>query len=464
MVISRGKVVTPEGIVDADVAVTAGEITAIGPGAEPAGAAEVVDAEGCYVLPGGVDPHCHLVPDLPRSSAAAARGGTTTALSFSLPADGEDTVAAFRRARALVTGGASVIDIGLHAMCYRPNELTAADVATLAGLGADAVKVFLAYPELGIMATGDGLHRVMTAAAAVGLPVQVHCEDGELIEALVEDASTLGRTGPVTFAEVRPPVLEEVAVRRALAVAELTGCRVYVTHLSSAAAIGHVRRARAAGAPAVTAEACLHHLLLTAEEYTGPAAGALLVAPPLRAKDQVEAVGEALVDGTLDTVGSDHSQERTTVDTRICPCGDEQYGIAGIGARVPLLLSWGLERGVPVERLAHVLATGPADAFGIGPRKGRIAVGSDADLVVWDPSGAWTVTPGSFQDGTGASPYTGRRVRGRVRHVLLRGRSLVRDGRYVRPSEPGRLVLPLRPMQTGQVEQVEQEAEQAEKE
>ncbi len=446
MIIRRGRVVTPKGVVDADVAVAAGVVVAIGPGAgagfRSSPGLREIDAEGCFVLPGGVDPHCHLMAGLGDASRAGALGGTTTALSFSLPEDGEDTLSAFRRARAKVTAGESAIDIGLHAMCYQPNLLTSAEVEQLADLGADAVKVFLAYPELGIMATGDGLHRVMTAATRHGLRVQVHCEDGELIEALVEDAAALGSTGPLTFAGVRPPVLEEVAVRRALAAAQLTGARLYITHLSSADAIGHVQRARAAGQRGISAEACLHHLLLDLGEYEGPAADQLLVAPPLRTADHVAAVRAALLDGTLDTVGSDHSQQRTPVDGRICPCADAQYGIAGIGARMPMLLSWGTRAGVPIERLAHVLSTGPADAFGYGPRKGRIAVGSDADLVVWDPERRWTVEAGSFEDGTGTSPYLGRKVQGWIRFVSLRGRVLVEDGQPAEPVESGRLLVP----------------------
>jgi dihydropyrimidinase len=281
----------------------------------------------------------------------------------------------------------------------------------------------------------------MVAARDNGLPVQVHCEDGELIEALVEAAAAEHRTGEQTFAAVRPTVLEEVAVHRALVAAGLTGARLYVTHLSSAEAIGHVRSARAAGAADVRAEACLHHLLLTDDEYTGPAAADLLVSPPLRTHAHRESVRDALRDGLLDTVGSDHSQQRTDVDARICPCGDRQYGIPGIGARVPLLLSWGLANDIPVTRLAHVLATGPADAFGY-PAKGRITIGSDADLIVWDPTPEWTVTADSFADGTGTSPYLGTTVRGRIGFVALRGRPLARDGRPAGAFEAGNLLRP----------------------
>lgn len=423
-----------------------GTIRGIGPVA-PAVGDEVVDADGCYVLPGGVDPHCHLMSGLHQSSRAAAAGGTTTALSFSLPFGDEPTLPAFERARAKVQAGESVIDIGLHAMCYRPNKLTGEEVTRLAEIGADAVKVFLAYPELGIMATGDGLYRVMRAAARAGLPVQVHCEDGELVEALVEQAATQVRRGgfdPVTFALVRPPPLEEVAVNRALAIAALADCRVYITHVSTTGAIEHIRRARRAARADVRAEACLHHVLLDDGEYRGPAGHDLLVAPPLRPREHVDALREALLDGTIDTLGSDHSQQRTPVDERICPCAGKGYGLAGIGARLPLLLSWGLGQGVPIERLARLLATGPAEAFGYAPRKGSVSVGSDADLVVWDPRPEWTVGAGSFDDGTGTSPYRGRRVQGRIRAVFLRGCALVRDGVPVEPPAPGQLLAPQR--------------------
>ncbi|QYN18733.1 dihydroorotase family protein [Amycolatopsis sp. DSM 110486] len=433
---------TPTGTLRADVAVAEGRIVGIeAPGT--VSAEQVVDADGLHVLPGGVDPHCHLMAGLADSTRAAALGGTTTALSFSLPDDGEETVAAFERARDLVAQGLSAVDVGLHAMCYRPNELTTEDLTKLAELGADAVKVFLAYPELGIMATGDGLYRTMLAAKAVGLPVQVHCEDGEVVEALVEEASAGGRTGARTFGGVRPPVLEEIAVRRALGISGLAGARLYVTHLSSREAIDHVRMARAAGETVVTAEACLHHLLLTDDEYDGPRADTLLVAPPLRAQDHVAAVREALRDGTLDTVGSDHSQERTEVDRRISPCGDTHYGIPGIGARLPLLLSWGLDNGIPLERLVHVLCTGPADAFG-HRSKGRIAPGADADLVLWDPAETWVADESSFADGTGISPYSGTPVRGVIRSVWARGRELVREGEFTGTGEPGRQVIPER--------------------
>lgn len=430
----------PEGALAADVRVVDGVISAVGEDLPAEGSDEVVDAGGCYVLPGGVDPHCHVMADLPAASRAAALGGTTTLLSFTSPGEDEPPAPGVRAARRLVEEGGSMVDVGLHAACYRPDELTGEDVEEVARLGADAIKVFLAYPELGIMASGGGLLRAMTHAARVGLPVQVHGEDGEIIEALVERAAAAGRRDLPVFAEVRPAVTEELAVDRVLAVAALTGARCYLPHLSTGGAVEAVRRRRAdgPGPSAVTAEVCVHHALLDDGEYQAPGGEGFLVAPPLRPRRHVEAVARALADGTIDAVGSDHSQHPTPVDGRIASSASASYGIPGIGARLTLFLSWGRARGIPVERMAHLLATGPARAFGYGT-KGALAPGMDGDVVVWDPAERWTITADAFPDGTGRAPYAGRPVTGRIRFVCGRGRVLVRDGEPVDARPEGRL-------------------------
>jgi dihydropyrimidinase len=281
-----------------------------------------------------------------------------------------------------------------------------------------------------------GLLALMTAAARHGQVVQVHCEDGQLIEGLLTTAVAAGRTGPAVFAETRPPEAEEAAVAVALATARIAGAACYLTHLSCAGALGQVRLSRSRGTPgqgaALCAEVCLHHLLLDDSRHQRADAERYLVAPPLRPPGHGEALWQALADGTLDTVGSDHSQARSRTIGELDPAGrGYRYGIAGIGARLPLLLSRGLERGLPIERLAAVAATNPARAFGHYPRKGVISPGSDADLLIWDPAAELTIGPATFDDGTGDSVYAGEKLSGRVRDVLLRGRPLVRDGRPV---------------------------------
>jgi dihydropyrimidinase len=432
LAVTGGTVVTPAGTLPADVVIGDDTIVALAePGAAPA-QAERLDASGCLVLPGGVDPHCHIMPDVAAATRAAALGGTTTVLSFTNPEPGEGAVRCLERRRAGLAAAQPAVDVGLHAMLYLPDQVEAADLRAMRDAGVSGIKVFLAYPELGIMWSAGGLFELMTLAAREGQVVQVHCEEGQVIEGLVASAVAAGRTGVGLFAETRPPGTEAASVALAIETAAITGATCYLAHLSCAEALDQVRLARRRRSPALHAEVCLHHLLLDDRHYERNDAERYLVCPPLRPPGHQEALWRALTDGTLDTVGSDHCQERSRTIGEFAPDGrGYSYGIAGIGARLPLLLSHGLARGVPVERLAEVTAANPARAFGHYPRKGVIAPGSDADLLIWDPGAGMTVAASTFDDGTGDSVYAGERLSGQVRDVLLRGRALVRHGRYV---------------------------------
>jgi dihydropyrimidinase len=425
--VTGGTVVTPGGVRQADVLIDDGKIAAI---VEPGSAAGPgLDAAGCYVLPGGVDPHCHLMSQVALATAAAARGGSTTALSFTNPEPGEGDLESLLRRREQLGRGDAAVDVGLHAMLYDPERATLADLVEARRAGAAAVKVFLAYPELGIMFSTRRLHRLMSDARRADLVVQVHCENGPLIEELVDGAVRAGRRGEQVFADTRPPEVEEEAVARTLAVASLTGATCYLVHLSTAGALDQVRLARKRGRPKVFAEVCLHHLLLDASRHHGPDAGRFLVCPPLRARHHVEALWAAVADGTVDAVGSDHCQTRSPVlDDIAAPGASYEYGLAGIGARLPLLLSEGVRRGVPLQRLVRLASSNPARAFGHYPRKGALAPGSDADIVVFDPAGETVLGDDAFDDGTGPSVYAGLRARGRVRAVLLRGGLIASEG------------------------------------
>jgi dihydropyrimidinase len=434
-----GTVITPDGPRQADLLLSGGTITGLGqaapvPPGQGAAGSQQLDAAGCYVLPGGVDPHCHLMAQVRLATTAAALGGTTTALSFTNPDPGQGDLDCLLSRRAELAGGGAVIDVGLHAMLYDPEHTTPADLAAARRAGAAAVKVFLAYPELGIMCSPRRLFELMTVARRLGLLVQVHCENGPLIEALVDTvtrdtAADPGRRGPRAFCDTRPPEVEEEAVASTLAIASLTGAACYLVHLSTAGAIEQVRLARKKRRSPVFAEVCLHHLLLDEHSYAGADAGRYLVAPPLRGRDHIEALWEAVADGTVDAVGSDHCQTRSAVPAELTAPGQScEYGIAGIGARVPMLLSEGLARGIGISRLLQLVSENPARIFGHYPRKGALAPGSDADIVVFDPAGQTMVGPDSFDDGTGPSVYAGHRRRGRIRAVLLRGTLIAADG------------------------------------
>ncbi len=432
LVVTRGAVVTPTGLLDADVVIADGKILALAePGAAPAQAARL-DATGCFVLPGGVDPHSHIMADVGAATRAAALGGTTSVLSFTNPGPGEGAVSCLLRRRSALVAAHPAVDVGLHAMLYQPDQVVPADLRALRDVGASGIKIFLAYPELGIMWSARGLFELMTVAAQQGQVIQVHCEEGQVIEGLAATAVAAGRTGVRVFAETRPPGTEAASVALVLETAAITGATCYLVHLSCAESADQVRLARRRGTAALHAEVCLHHLLLDDRCYQRSDAERYLVCPPLRPPGHQEALWQGLADGTLDMVGSDHSQERSQTIGEFAPDGrGYSYGIAGVGARLPLLLSQGLARGLPIERLAEVACANPARAFGHYPRKGALAPGSDADLLIWDPDAELTITAGTFDDGTGDSVYAGERLSGRVRDVLLRGRALVRQGRYV---------------------------------
>lgn len=425
LVLSGGTVVGADGSRPADVVVVDGVVTDL---REPAPADPAdVDVSGCLVLPGGVDPHAHPLSGIEPASLSAACGGTTTLLSFTLPRVGEVPVEAFVRARDEEVPR-SPVDMGLHASYLRPGQVSRAELEELRTLGVSGIKVFLAYPELGIMFTDGPLFGLLRDAAAVGLRVQVHCEVGEVIESLVEDFRGAGRRELCCFAQSRPPEVEDEAVRRTLTLAEMTGATLYLVHLTTAGGLAAVRAARARGVD-VRAEACTHHLLLDDQRYLGPDAEKFLIAPPLRDISHVEALWEAVADGTLDTIGSDHSQV-----LYLHPGGDPDdftglpYGFPGAELRMPLILSEGRRRGVPIERLVDLLSTGPARAFG-HPGKGTIAVGGDADIAVWDPHApSWTVDPAALHDGWGETPYGGMEITGQMRSVLVRGLEVANGG------------------------------------
>jgi len=422
-----GTVVTPGGPVRSDLLIRDGKVEAIG--TCPAGAGRRLDATGCYVLPGGVDPHTHLTAEPRLAAAAAARGGTTTALSFTSPRAGESDLDCLLRTRAELAGGGIAIDIGLHAAIYDPDHVTAADLAAARRAGAAAIKIFLAYPELGIMCSTRRLHELMSIARRIGLVVAVHCENATLIEAAEEQAVAAGRSGARIFADTRSPEAEDEAVGRVLAAASQAGATCYLVHLSTAGAMQRVRLARAAGRTAVLAEACVHHLLLDDRCYARPDAERYLVAPPLRPGHHIEALWAGLADATIDAIGSDHCQVRTFTAGRLAAAGHGYpYGLAGIGPRLPLLLSAAMARGLTMTQVARLAAENPARAFGHYPRKGALLPGSDADAVIFDPDGETVLPADGLGDGAGDSVYAGRPLRGRIRAVLLRGRLIVAEG------------------------------------
>jgi dihydropyrimidinase len=448
LVIRGGTVVAATGSRRADVAVRGGVIEAIEADLSgPAAAADrVIDATGMLVLPGVVDVHTHTrvaSDDEPdrffQDSVAAAFGGTTTFLAFNNPGTGSSPGAE----RSLLTGldewtaatsGDGAIDHGLAlAVSGRADDPLAELPATIEA-GVATSKAFMVFD---FRLQDRTLFEAMRVMASHGGMLQVHCEDPVLLDAGIEAALGRGDTAPRFHAAVRPPYVEAVATARALAFARALDAPVHVVHLSSAAALEEVRRAKAAGVR-VTAETCPHYLVLTEERYEEPdpvRCACSIIAPPLRSAADRDALWAGLADGSLDLVATDHVADRVGIEKAVAGLGvafpDISNGAPGIETLLALVYSEGVAAGrITLERMVDLLATTPARRFGLA-RKGAIEVGRDADLVVFDPGATRVLRADDLHHTSDYTPYEGMAVRGAVRDVLVRGADVIRDGGFV---------------------------------
>jgi dihydropyrimidinase len=423
-----GTVVGPLGSTAGDVLIEDGVIKETGT-VDSAGA-EVVEAGGCLVLPGAVDVHTHVFGGIRDDTRSALCGGTTSALSFvdALPA--ERPVDAARR--TLVEElPESWIDLAFHAVIWEPEAYELGDLRAVAELGVGSVKLWLAYLELGIMADDDVAFAVMQEAAELGMVVLAHCENGRVIEVLTRDLVEQGRLGIDSLPRSRPIGLEAECIHRFLVLAQLAGATPYVVHVTGHAPLEEIAAARARGMT-VYGEVCPHHLLFDRSDQEGPDAIRYVMTPPLRTADDRTALLEALATGGLDTYASDHCHLR--LDRDKLPQRNDftkiPTGLPGIGARLPIGFALGGDEHLGVERLVEVACAGPARIFGLYPKKGAVAPGSDADIVVWDPRTPSTLTLERINDGLDWSPYDELELPGTLRHVLARGDLVVEDGRW----------------------------------
>lgn len=442
--------VTEEGGAPGTVVIRDGRVDAVlPPGAALPPAHETLDATGLHVLPGIVDSHVHLnEPGRTRwegyrtGTAAAAAGGVTTVLDMPLNADPPTLSAPDLALKRRAAARSAVVDYA-HWGGLVDDNLDELDALFEAGVV--AVKAFLCesglegYSRVPPPLLRRAMQRIAARAGILGL----HAEDYAATSHGAQVARAEGRRSPRDWARSRPPETELRSVKEALALAGETGCRVHFVHLSTAGALAEVGRARAAGVDA-TGETCPHYLALDQDdlERLGPVAKC---APPLRARAEVEALWQALDDGAVSLIGSDHSP---------CPPGMKHAGahdiwrawggISGVQLTLPLLLTEGFHgRGVPLASIVRLIAGAPARRFGLWPRKGSLAPGSDADLALVDLDATWVVRRESLlQRWPQTNPYLGRHLRGRVRTTLVRGQVVYADGLLrVKPGY-GRLARP----------------------
>ena len=429
--IAGGQVVSPQAMVRADILIEDGVIAQVGD--IDRGGAEVIDATGCLVLPGAIDVHTHVFGGIRDDTRSALRGGTTSAIAFVDALAGERPVEAARRTLTDELPD-SHIDLAFHAVIWEPGAYRVGDMRDVVELGIGSVKLWLAYIELGIMAEDDVALAVMQEAAALGMVVLAHCENGRAVDLLTRQLVEQGRLGLDSLPRSRPIAFEAECVNRFLALAEVAGATPYVVHVTGRRPLDEIAAARRRGMT-VYGEVCPHHLLFERSHHEGSDGLRYVMTPPLRTADDRAALMRGLRNGGLDTYASDHCHLRMDRD-KLPVAGDftkVPTGLPGIGARLQLGFAQTVagQAALSPERLVEVACAAPARIFGLYPQKGVIAAGSDADVVVWDPAQPGRVTLAGVDDGLDWSPYDGIEVPGTVRHVLARGDLVVDDGRFV---------------------------------
>jgi dihydropyrimidinase len=438
-VVRGGVVLTSSGAFQADVGIVGERIAWVAGGLDAQGA-ETIDARGCFVLPGGVDAHTHLdmplagsstADDFETGSLAALCGGTTTIVDYAAQASDGSLLRGLEEWRARAEGRCAC-DFSFHMTISSLGEGALREMALIAREGCPSFKVFMAYP--GRMMLDDGaIFRVMLRAREVGAVVCLHAENGPLIEVLVRRALERGHRAPRYHPATRPMAAESEAAHRGVVLAEAAKAPLYLVHLSTGEAALEVRRARSRGL-SVFGETCPQYLYLTEEAYGAPGfeGAKFVMSPPLRPASEPPRLWEALRKGWLQAVGTDHCSFNFRKGRGLSKrAGLEDFsripgGVPAVENRMLLLWEGVCRRRISARRFVEVASTGPARIFGLYPRKGSIAQGSDADIVILDPKRRTRVLARTHHMNVDYNPFEGMTLSGGIRDVLIRGRRAVR--------------------------------------
>ena len=441
ILIKNGNIVTAVDNYFADLLIEDEKVSVIGRRLDME-ADRVFDAAGKLVIPGGIDPHTHMefpfggtaaADDFRTGTIAAAHGGTTTIIDFAVQYHGQSLIEAVDNWHAKAEGK-TAIDYGFHLITTDLPDERVPEMRQLIGEGVMSFKLFMAYP--GVFLVDDAtIYRAMKNAGKAGGLICMHAENGIVINEIIKHALAEGKTAPKYHALTRPTKAEAEGVHRAIAIAEMADSPVYIVHLSCSDALEEVREARDLGVPAY-AETCPQYLFLdyTAYEQEGFEGAKYVMTPPLREKWNQDKLWQGLRGNDLQVVSTDH-----------CPfCFKEQKemgrddftkipnGGPGVEHRMSLVYDGGVAGDrISLNRFVEITSTSAAKIFGLFPRKGTIAVGSDADIVIFDPNEEMTISASTHHMNVDYSAYEGRRVRGVTKTVISRGRVVIDDGRYV---------------------------------
>jgi len=440
--IKNGIAVTATDSYPADIGISKGKIVAVGQALPTESATKTFDAQGNFVFPGGIDVHTHLdmpfggtksADDFESGTRAAAFGGTTTLIDFAIQYKGQTLRTALDTWWKKADGKA-VIDYGFHCIVTDLPDARLEEMKSLVHEGITSFKLFMAYP--GVFMVEDGLiFKAMLKASETNSLICMHAENGSAIDVIVQRALAEGKTAPKYHALTRPTTAEAEATGRAIALAEMAGAPVYIVHLSCNEALEKVREARDRGLPTY-AETCPQYLYLSLENFDVPGfeGAKYVITPPLREKWHQEKLWNGLAADHLQVVSTDH-----------CPfCYKEQKelgkddftkipnGGPGIEHRLSLVYTGGVQaKRFSVNRFVELVATAPAKLFGLYPRKGTIAVGSDADLVIFDPNREEVISAKTHHMRVDYSMFEGIRVKGMPRQVFSRGQLVIDNNKFV---------------------------------
>jgi dihydropyrimidinase len=444
--IKNGTVVTATDKYEADVLIEDGKITAIGKNLSE-NVEEVIDAKGNYLFPGGIDPHVHMeMPfggtvssdDFETGTIAAAFGGTTTVIDFCLTNKGEPLKNSIQTWHEKSKNKA-VIDYGFHLMISEVNEEVLNEIPRIIEEeGITSFKVFMAYKN--VFQADDGtLYRTLLTAKEHGALVMVHAENGDVIDYLVNKALKAGNTEPIYHALTRPPELEGEATGRAAQLAGLSDSQLYVVHVTCANAVEKIAEARQKGYK-IWGETCPQYLVLDQSYLEKPNfEGAKYVwSPPLREKWHQEVLWNALKNGQLNTLGSDHTSFNFKGQKELGRGDFSKIPNGGpfIEDRFSLLFSEGVKKGrITINQFVDIVSTRTAKLFGLFPKKGAIAIGSDADIVIFDPTRERVLSSETHHMNVDYSALEGMRITGEPISVLLRGEFVIRERQFV--GKPG---------------------------
>lgn len=450
ILIKNGRIITAEQDYVADIFIEKDKIKTIGISLE-INADTIIDAKGKYVIPGGIDVHTHLdmpfggttsCDDFETGTRAAAFGGTTSIIDFAIQAKGTRMRDAldiwWKKAE-----GKATIDYGLHMIVTDLPDAQIEDMSDMVREGVTSFKLFMAYPNV-LMVDDETIFRAMKHTSKTGALICMHAENGNVIDTIVQKTLAEGKTAPIYHALTRPTTAEGEAVHRAIALSEMAGAPVYIVHLSSNDALEKVAEARDRGLPAY-AETCPQYLFLSLDDMGKPGFedAKLVFTPPLREKWHQDKLWGGLRKNTLQIVATDH-----------CPfCFKEQKelgigdftkipnGGPGIEHRLQLLYDGGVRtKRISLNRWVELVSTAPAKMFGMFPRKGTIAPGSDADIVIWDPEKEYTISAHTHHMCVDYSMFEGRKIKGNAETVLSRGEIIVKDDKFFGKSGRGNYI------------------------